>query len=127
MNGAKILVVDDDANIRELIKVNLAAAGYEVAWASNGREAIEKIPVFLPVLVVLDVMMPEIDGWEVCKFIRDDPGLEHIRIVMLTARGTERDKMIGKGIFKADDYLTKPFEIDDLTDAIRLQLHENED
>lgn len=126
MNSAKILVVDDDANIRELIKVNLEAAGYDVVTAVNGKDALEKVPAFLPSLIVLDVMMPEIDGWEVCKFVRDDPGLEHIRIIMLTARGSERDKLIGKGIFKADDYLTKPFDIDELLHAIKRQLHEDE-
>lgn len=126
MDAAKILVIDDDANIRELILVNLAAAGYEVKTASNGRDAIEKITMFLPALIVLDIMMPEIDGWEVCKFVRDDPGLEHIKIIMLTARGSERDKLVGKGILKADDYLTKPFDIDDLIRTIRQQLHENE-
>jgi DNA-binding response OmpR family regulator len=68
-------------------------------------------------------MMPEIDGWEVCKSVRDDPGLEHIRIIMLTAKGSDRDKIIGKGIFKADEYMTKPFDIDDLTAVIRRQLH----
>jgi DNA-binding response OmpR family regulator len=126
MDSAKILVVDDDANIRELILVNLTAAGYDVKTASDGKDAIEKIAAFLPVLIVLDIMMPEIDGWEVCKFVRDDPGLEHIKIIMLTAKGSERDKLIGKGIFKADEYLTKPFDIEELIKTIKWQLRENE-
>jgi DNA-binding response OmpR family regulator len=126
MDPSKILVVDDDANIRELILVNLAAAGYDVKTARNGKEALEKITTFLPALIILDIMMPEIDGWEVCKFVRDDPGLEHIKIIMLTAKGTERDKLIGKGIFKADDYLTKPFDIDELMKTVKQQLNEYE-
>jgi two-component system, OmpR family, alkaline phosphatase synthesis response regulator PhoP len=126
MNPAGILIVDDDANIRELILVNLTAAGYEVKTASDGKEAIEKISSFLPALIILDIMMPEIDGWEVCKFVRDDPYLEHIKIIMLTARGSDRDKLIGKGILKADDYLTKPFDIDELMSIIKRRLYENE-
>ena len=127
MKPPKILVVDDEANIRELIKVNLAAAGYDVATASDGKEAIDKITASPPAFIILDVMMPDIDGWEVCKFVRDDPCLEHIKIIILTAKGTERDKIIGRGIFKADDYLTKPFDIDDLTKSIKKHLdnHEN--
>lgn len=126
MNTHKLLVVDDDTNIRELIFVNLTAAGYDVATATNGKDALEKISAFLPALIVLDIMMPEIDGWEVCKFVRDNPAFEHIKIIMLTAKGTERDKMIGKGIFNADEYLTKPFEIDDLRETIKRHLHEYE-
>jgi DNA-binding response OmpR family regulator len=123
MDPSKILVVDDEENIRELIRVNLIAAGFDVCTAANGKDALDKITTFHPALIVLDVMMPEIDGWEVCKSVRDDPGLEHIRIIMLTAKGSDRDKIIGKGIFKADEYMTKPFDIDDLTAVIRRQLH----
>jgi DNA-binding response OmpR family regulator len=119
MNEKKILIVDDDNNIRTLLSVNLIAQGYPIETAINGGEAITKINSDPPWLIILDVMMPEIDGWEVCKFVRDDPDLESIKIILLTARDTERDKLIGKNILKADEYLTKPFDMDVLLDKIR--------
>jgi two-component system, OmpR family, response regulator len=120
----KILVVDDDPNIRELISVNLRAAGYDVLNAENGQEALGAVKLYIPDLVVLDIMMPQVDGWEVCKYIRDNSELEHIKIVMLTAKGTEKDKMIGRDIFRADDYMTKPFDIDELKMVIMRHLHD---
>ena len=110
----RILIVDDDPHIGELLYVNLDAAGYEADRAANGREAIDRITAARPDLVILDVMMPEMDGWELCKSIRDDPDCRDIRIVMLTARDTDRDKMIGKGVFGVDEYLTKPFDMGEL-------------
>jgi len=118
-----ILIVDDDPNIRELISVNLISSGYAVVEASNGRDAIVKTQASPPDLIVLDIMMPEIDGWEFCKFVRDDPLLEKIKIIMLTARGAEKDKLIGREIFKADEYMTKPFDIDQLKTTIGRLLH----
>jgi DNA-binding response OmpR family regulator len=123
MNNATILIVDDDPNIRELISVNLISSGYAVVEASNGRDAIVKTQASPPDLIVLDIMMPEIDGWEFCKFVRDDPLLEKIKIIMLTARGAEKDKLIGREIFKADEYMTKPFDIDQLKTTIGRLLH----
>ena len=123
MTNATILIVDDDPNIRELLSVNLMSAGYAVVEASDGREAIGKMQDSPPDLIVLDIMMPEIDGWEFCKFVRDDPLLEKIKIIMLTARGTEKDKLIGREIFKADEYMTKPFDIDHLKNTIGRLLH----
>ena len=119
----RILIVDDDPHISELVHVNLDAAGYDVDRASNGHEAIDHIATRHPDLIVLDVMMPEMDGWELCKTIRDDPECRNIRIVMLTARDTDRDKMIGKGVFGVDDYLTKPFDLDELLSICGRQLH----
>ena len=124
MEKKKILVVDDDSNIRELITVNLMTSGYEVLEAKNGREAVDLLTLHHPALVVLDIMMPEMDGWEVCKFVRDNPTMAYIKIIMLTAKGSEKDKMIGREIFEADQYLTKPFDIDELKLAIRNLLHD---
>ena len=119
----RILVVDDDPHISELVYVNLDAAGYEVTRAGNGHEAIDCIAVAHPDLIVMDVMMPEMDGWELCKAIRDDPECRDIRIVMLTARTTDRDMMIGKGVFGVDEYLTKPFDVTALLAICRRLLH----
>jgi len=119
----RILIVDDDPNISELLHVNVEAAGYDVDRAMNGREAIDRIAAILPDLIILDVMMPEMDGWELCKFLRDDPECQNIRIVMLTARDTDRDKMIGKGVFGVNEYLTKPFDLDELLATCGRLLH----
>jgi DNA-binding response OmpR family regulator len=108
-----ILIVDDDPNVRELIRVNLAAHAYDVLAAADGSEAVRAVEQKVPELIILDVMMPEMDGWEVCKLVRDKYQ-DAIKIIMLTAKDTARDKIIGKNILKADEYLTKPFDIDDL-------------
>ena len=123
MKTPVILVVDDDPNIRELISVNLRVKGYSIVLASDGKEAMEKIKTGAPDLIILDIMMPEIDGWELCKWIRDDPRLRSVKILMLTAKGTDRDKLIGREIFKADEYMTKPFEIDLLQQTISRMLN----
>lgn len=123
MDKKRILIVDDDPHIAELLYVNLDAAGYEVQRAANGHVAIDCIAAARPDLVILDVMMPEMDGWELCKAIRDDPECRDIRIVMLTARDTDRDKMIGKGVFGVDEYLTKPFDLGELLALCGRLLH----
>jgi DNA-binding response OmpR family regulator len=119
MPEKSVFIVDDDPNIRELLAVNLSAAGYTVATAADGLEGAEKLHALRPHCVVLDVMMPGLDGWELCKIIRDDPSLSATRILMLTARDRERDRLIGIDIFGADEYMVKPFEIDDLLQAVR--------
>jgi len=116
MTQARILVVDDDAHITELIRVNLDAAGYDVTCAANGREALERLDAARPDLIIMDVMMPEMDGWELCKAIKDDPETSGIPILMLTARDTDRDRLIGGGIFGVDEYVTKPFDVGALMD-----------
>ncbi|MCK4532214.1 response regulator [bacterium] len=104
----KILVVDDEPNIREMIKDSLELADYTVVMATNGKEALEKIYSEVPDLILLDVRMPEMGGYEVCQKIRDDLLVRNLPIIMLTAQGEERDELMGlsKG---ADDYLVKPF------------------
>jgi two-component system, OmpR family, alkaline phosphatase synthesis response regulator PhoP len=114
-----ILVIDDDPNIRELLKVNLMAAGYHVTTAADGREGMDMLRTSRPRLVILDVMMPEIDGWELCKFIKDSHELAPTRVLMLTAKDRDKDRMIGKEILGADEYMTKPFDIDELLDNVR--------
>jgi len=118
--------VDDDPNVRRLLRVNLVDAGYDVTEASDGNEAENivkgKAP---PDLVLLDIMMPNVDGWEVCKMIRDSRLGDTILIVMLTARASHRDKLIGKEILKADEYVTKPFDINNLLQTIERLLTMN--
>jgi DNA-binding response OmpR family regulator len=123
MKTPTVLIVDADPNIRELISVNLIAAGCSIAVAVDGKDAIEKINAEIPNLIILDVMMPEIDGWELCKWVRDDPRFSGVKILMLTAKGTSRDKLIGRQIFKADEYITKPFDIGLLQQTVSRLLH----
>jgi two-component system phosphate regulon response regulator PhoB len=104
----KILVVDDEPDALELIRYNLQASGYDVVTAADGEEALKKARASKPALVILDVMLPEVDGLEVCKALRRDPDLGAIPIVMLTAKAAEIDRVLGLEL-GADDYVTKPF------------------
>jgi len=105
---AKILVVDDEPEAVELVEFNLKQAGFEVLTAADGADALKKAHSALPSLVVLDLMLPEIDGLEVCKMLRRDPATATIPIVMVTARAAEIDRVLGLEL-GADDYITKPF------------------
>ncbi len=104
----KILVVDDEPDAVEMIEVNLKALGYEVLSAGGGEEALQKARAALPDLILLDIMLPEVDGMEVCKILRRDPRTSGIPIVMLTAKAGEIDRVLGLEL-GADDYVTKPF------------------
>ena len=104
----KILVVDDEPDALELIEFNLKAAGFEVVTALDGAEALKRARAAPPQLIVLDLMLPEVDGLEVCKILRRDPTTAAIPIVMLTAKAGEIDRVLGLEL-GADDYVTKPF------------------
>lgn len=118
---AKILVVDDEPDAVDLIAFNLKNADYRVATAADGAEAIRKARTFSPDLVVLDLMLPQIDGLEVCKVLRKDPQTSSVRIIMLTAKAAEIDRVLGLEM-GADDYLTKPFSPRELLLRIKNQL-----
>ena len=105
---AKILVVDDEPDAVELVAFNLRQAGYSVTTAADGAEALTKSRTQLPDLIVLDVMLPEMDGFEICKVLRRDQVTGRIPIIMLTAKAAEVDRVLGLEL-GADDYLTKPF------------------
>lgn len=105
---AKILVVDDEPDALELVSFNLKAAGYEVVTADNGNEALKRARQHAPDLILLDVMLPEVDGLEVCKLLRRDPATASIPVIMLTAKAAEIDRVLGLEL-GADDYVTKPF------------------
>ena len=104
----KILVVDDEPDALELIKFNLKAAGYDVVTADDGDEALKKARSLLPALIILDLMLPEVDGLEVCKILRRDQRVSATPIIMLTAKAAEIDRVLGLEL-GADDYVTKPF------------------
>lgn len=117
----KILVIDDDTSINELIKINLELHGYEVVQAFNGTEGFAKAKQEEPALIVLDVMMPEVDGYTVAQRVRQCDEIADTPIIMLTALSELNDKISGFNI-GVDDYLTKPFEIDELVVRVRALL-----
>lgn len=104
----KILVVDDEPDAVELIEFSLKQAGYDVITAADGAEAVRKAQSFLPNLIVLDLMLPEIDGLEVCRLLRRNQSTASIPILMLTAKAAEVDRVVGFEL-GAEDYVTKPF------------------
>ncbi len=118
MPGETILVVDDEPNIRELARIYLEQGGYQVITAGNGALALDQIEYERPALVVLDLMLPEVDGWEVCRQIRRS---SLIPIIMLTARDDNVDKIVGLEL-GADDYITKPFNPRELVAKVRAVL-----
>lgn len=105
MSKARVLVVDDEANILDLCRLYLERDGFAVSTASDGQEALDRVAFERPDLMVLDLMLPEVDGYEVCRRVRADSDLP---IIMLTARDDDVDKIVGLEL-GADDYLTKPF------------------
>ena len=103
----KILVVDDDPDIVEILRYNLSLAGYEVKSASNGKECLKKAKLFIPELILLDVMMPEMDGIEACSLLKEIPSLINTRIVFLSARNEDYTQLSAFDA-GADDYISKP-------------------
>jgi DNA-binding response OmpR family regulator len=104
----KVLVVDDEPEAVELVEFNLKQGGFDVAVAADGAEALKKARGLMPSLIVLDLMLPEVDGLEVCKMLRRDSATAKVPIIMLTAKAAEIDRILGLEL-GADDYITKPF------------------
>ncbi len=104
----KILIADDRAEVVELVRVTLEGEDYQIVDASNGKEALKKVRLEKPDLVLLDVVMPKMDGFEVCRKLKKDPETQEIPIIMLTAKAQKVDKEKGREV-GASDYITKPF------------------
>ena len=119
----KILVVDDEPNIVLSLECLMKQAGFQVRTASDGEAALAAVAVEAPDLVLLDVMMPRKNGYEVCQAIRANPDCKGVRIIMLTAKGreVEREKGLALG---ADDYITKPFSTQEVVERVRELLAE---
>ena len=122
---ARILVVDDEPSILKLIRVNLERDGYEVETAADGKTALELAGRIRPDLVLLDVMLPGLDGISVCRTLRNEPATRNIPIIMLSARGEEVDRVLGLEM-GADDYITKPFSPRELLARIKARLRRNQ-
>ena len=108
MPNKQILVVEDEEDILELVSFNLKKEGYQVRGVTSGEEALQEVRRKIPSLIILDLMLPGVDGFDVCKSLKNDPRTKAVPIVMLTARSEEADIVIGLEL-GADDYLTKPF------------------
>lgn len=122
MANNKVLIVDDDIHISELIKLYFEKDGFSTVSANNGKEAVELFKSEAPSIVILDVMMPEMDGWQVCREIRR---VSNIPIIMLTAKGETFDKVLGLEL-GADDYMVKPFEPKELIARVKAVLRRSD-
>ena len=116
-----ILIVDDEPNMVQIIDYNLRKAGYETSTAYNGNEALESIRARRPDLIISDIMMPEMDGHQLCRIVRDNPATSSVPFFFLTAKGQLSDRVEGLRT-GADDYITKPFEIEELIARVGARL-----
>jgi two-component system phosphate regulon response regulator PhoB len=116
-----ILIVDDERDLLSLLDFNLRQAGFETLLAASGQEALQQLRRRVPDLVLLDVMLPDVSGTEICRGVKSDPRTKHVPVMMLTARGEEVDKVVGFEL-GADDYVTKPFSVRELVLRVRAVL-----
>ncbi len=117
----KVMLVEDEEALALLLKYNLEKEGYDVLWVAKGSKALPEIEKNLPSVIILDWMLPEISGVEICKMIRNNPDIKTTPVIMLTAKGEEEDKIKGLSA-GADDYVTKPFSIPELMARVKTQL-----
>ena len=110
MAKQSILIIEDERSLREILGYNLTNEGFDVLTASDGHEGLRRAKSSVPDLVVLDLMLPGIDGLQVCRQLRGDPKTQNIRLLMLTAKSEEVDEIVGFNM-GADDYVTKPFKL----------------
>ena len=115
---AKILIAEDERDIRDLVAFTLRFAGHEVIAATDGEEAVELAPKINPDLILMDVRMPRMTGYEACKIMKTMPGIKEVPVVFLTARGQESEIQQGLGA-GAEEYLLKPFAPDQLTERVK--------
>lgn len=114
----RVLIVEDEDNIALALDYVLTREGYDHERVSNGADALPKIRATAPDLVLLDVMLPEVSGYEICQNVRMDPGLKDVKILMMTARGSAMERRKGMAL-GADGFIAKPFELKELRDEVR--------
>ncbi|MBL8890448.1 MAG: winged helix-turn-helix domain-containing protein [Planctomycetaceae bacterium] len=125
MSKHKILVVEDDRSLADIVRYNLQQAGYEVFWAFDGPDGLTQAQLHSPDLIVLDLMLPGIDGLEVCRRLRSSPQTKDVLILMLTAKGEEADHLIGFSV-GCDDYVVKPYSVKILLERIKALIRRRE-
>ncbi len=114
----KIVYVEDELEMIDLVKLILSRKGYDVIGAAGGREGLDTIREIIPDLVLLDLMMPDIEGWDVYQQIRADENTKHIPVIVVTAKAQNIDKVLGLHIAKVNDYISKPFSPQDLVASV---------
>jgi len=122
MNPKKILIVDDEADLVETVRFPLEMEGFNVLVSYNGEDALNKARKESPDLIILDLMLPKLDGYKVCRLLKFDEKYKHIPILMLTAKTQEKDKILGMET-GAEEYITKPFEMDYLMEKVKAYLN----
>ena len=125
MSKYRVLIIEDDRSLSDVLSYNLEDSGYSVAVAHDGQDGLNRAQHQPPDIIILDLMLPVVDGLEVCRRLRADPAMEEVLIVMLTARAEESDHVIGLAI-GADDYVTKPFSIRVMLERIKALLRRRE-
>jgi len=115
---AKVVCIEDEADMIDLVRLILDRKGVEVIGATGGREGLEVIAREKPDLVLLDLMMPDMDGWEVYQHMKADPSMKSIPVIVVTAKAQSIDKVLGLHIAKVDDYITKPFGPSELSGSV---------
>ncbi len=121
MSPKKILIVDDELDLVETVRFPLELEGYDVLVSYNGEDALNQARKENPDLILLDLMLPKLDGYKVCRLLKFDERYKHIPILMLTAKTQEKDKALGKET-GADEYITKPFDMNDLMEKVKRYL-----
>jgi DNA-binding response OmpR family regulator len=114
----RVVCIEDEPEMIDLVKLILGRKGFELTGAMGGREGLEKIRSVKPDLVLLDLMMPDMDGWEVYQQMKADPAMQHIPVIVVTAKAQSIDKVLGLHIAKVDDYVTKPFGPQELLQSV---------
>jgi DNA-binding response OmpR family regulator len=122
MNQKKIMIVDDEADLVETVRFPLEMEGFNVMVSYNGEDALNKAREESPDLIILDLMLPKLDGYKVCRLLKFDEKYKHIPILMLTAKTQDKDKILGTET-GANEYITKPFEMDDLLEKVKTYLN----
>ncbi|MEZ6125206.1 MAG: response regulator transcription factor [Planctomycetaceae bacterium] len=125
MQNQTILVVEDEKSIADIVVYNLEKEGFTVQWERDGRDGLRRAQTLMPDLLVLDLMLPGMDGLQICRHLREDARTQQIRILMLTARAEETDEIVGFNL-GADDYVTKPFKVRPLIHRVKALLRRND-
>ena len=125
MTSARLLIVEDDVDISNMLRIFFSSKGYEIDLAPTGKDALEKTRQVMPHLIVLDIMLPDIDGYEVCRTLRTNARTSHIPVIFLTQKDERSDRLQGLEL-GVDDYITKPFDPDDLVAVVRGRLRRAE-
>ena len=122
--SSTILIADDETEIIDLLKRRLTKLGYIILTATTGTETYQKAQKYIPSLIILDVMLPELNGFEICRLLKFDPKYEHIKVILFSGRNQHADKEIGRQV-RADAYLTKPFDTETLLSKVKELLKES--